>query len=120
MEINSIDSLRRFYLSDSTPLRIASEYTNIADKYARDNRLGIYRVIPTWGASEAFLPEDADLLIENTETGQTLKRHELKILDTLFESAACLIGRRTGNPKKAERISFVIEALKKALEAGSR
>ncbi len=114
--VSSIDSLRRFNYQRSVPLRIASEYTNIADKYARENHLGMYRVIPTWGASEAFLPEDADLLIENTETGQTLARHKLEILDTLFQSTACLIGRRGKTPRKAERINFIVETLKRTVE----
>jgi ATP phosphoribosyltransferase len=97
----------------TAPLRVASEYINIADKYARDNHLGSYRVVPTWGATEAFLPEDADLLIENTQTGGTIARHNLRIIDTLFESTACLIGsrRRVTNVVKRERIDAIIRAL---------
>jgi ATP phosphoribosyltransferase len=100
------------------PLRVASEYINIADRYARDNRLNRYRLIPTWGATEAFLPEDADLLIENTETGRTLAQHNLKIIDTLFESTACLIGsaRRVASPLKKERMESIIQTLRRAAE----
>jgi ATP phosphoribosyltransferase len=92
-------------------IRVASEYVNIADKYARDNHLERYKIIPTWGASEAFLPEDADLLIENTETGETLARHNLRIIDTLFESSACLIGNRNtlSDPLKKDRIEHIIK-----------
>ena len=116
--VDGADSLRRFSAERSLSLRVASEYVNIADKYARDNHLGMYRIIPTWGASEAFLPEDADLLIENTETGRTLARHGLKIIDTLFESTACLIGQVGGSrsPAKRERIDSVIETLRRAVE----
>jgi ATP phosphoribosyltransferase len=102
------------------PLRVASEYVNIADKYARDNHLGMYRIIPTWGATEAFLPEDADLLIENTQTGRTIARHNLKIIDTLFESTACLIGN-TGSissSSKRKRIKSITEMLRRAVENG--
>ncbi len=100
--------------------RVASEYINIADYYARSNHLGRYRIIPTWGATEAFLPEDADLLIENTETGGTIARHNLKIIDTLFESTACLIGstKKITRPVKKDRIEKIIKALKGAVEAG--
>jgi len=106
-------SLRQFSAERAVPLRVASEYVNIADKYARDNHLGLYRVVPTWGASEAFLPEDADLLIENTQTGRTLARHNLRIIDTLFESTACLIGNtsRVSSAVKRERISSIIKTL---------
>ncbi len=98
--------------------RVASEYINIADNYARQNRLGRYRIIPTWGATEAFLPEDADLLIENTETGGTIRRHNLKIIDTLFESTACLIGskKREGKRIKDDRMGYIIGALKSAMD----
>jgi len=106
-------SLRQFSAERAVPLRVASEYVNIADKYARDNHLGLYRVVPTWGATEAFLPEDADLLIENTQTGGTIARHNLRIIDTLFESTACLIGstRRVSSAVKRERIKSIIKTL---------
>jgi ATP phosphoribosyltransferase len=99
-----------------TTLRVASEYTNIADKYARDNHLSPYRLIPTWGASEAFLPEDADLLIENVQTGRTLAQHNLKIIDTLFESSACLIGNAhvPEESSKQGRMDYVAQILRQA------
>ncbi len=120
-------------------LRIASEYINIADRYARENHLSPCRLIPTWGATEAFLPEDADLLIENTQTGRTLAQHGLRIIDTLFESSACLIGRayssssssspscpadreasgigdRTASGIRDQRAAAIVRRLERALE----
>ena len=110
---DNIYDFQRFSNKNYTPIRVASEYVNIADKYARDNRLGMYRVIPTWGATEAFLPEDADLLIENTETGSTIARHNLKIIDTLFESTAHLIGAKNKKYSliKKARIDKIIKLL---------
>ena len=118
LPVTDVYSLRQLSTEHPVPLRVASEYINIADKYARDNHLGMYRIIPTWGASEAFLPEDADLLIENTETGRTLTRHNLKIIDTLFESTACLIGGKDSilSPSQGERIESLTETLKAAVE----
>ena len=118
LPVADVYSLRQLSTERPVPLRVASEYINIADKYARDNHLGMYRVIPTWGASEAFLPEDADLLIENTETGRTLTRHNLKIIDTLFESTACLIGGKDSilSSSKRERIKSITETLQTAVE----
>ena len=117
LPIEDVAGLKQLYSERSAPVRVASEYTNIADKVARDNHLGVYKVIPTWGATEAFLPEDADLLIENTETGSTIARHNLKIIDTLFESTARLIGNKNSlvSPAKAKRIKEIIGTLKKAL-----
>jgi ATP phosphoribosyltransferase len=118
MPVDDVTGLREHLKSWTAPLRVASEYVQIADKYARDNRLSPYRVIPTWGATEAFLPEDADLLIENTETGRTIARHSLKIIDTIFVSTACLVGRK-GNEVigvKKDRISAIVSRLRAALE----
>jgi len=117
---DDVFGLRALVAGRSTPFRVASEYVNIADKYARDNRLGMYRVIPTWGATEAFLPEDADLLIENTETGRTIARHNLKIIDTLFESTACVIGNRNGTTSalKQERMASILNRLRSAVGGG--
>ena len=114
--VNNIYDYQQFCSKNTTPIRVASEYVNIADKYARDNRLGMYRILPTWGATEAFLPEDADLLIENTETGSTIARHNLKIIDTLFESTAHLIGakNREYSANKKARIDNIIKLLSKA------
>ena len=111
-------ALKQFCVGKTAPIRVASEYTNIADKYARDNHLGMYRVIPTWGASEAFVPEDADLLIENTETGRTIARHNLKIIDTLFESTACLIGNResVASRTKGQKIKSITRILRAVVQ----
>jgi ATP phosphoribosyltransferase len=99
------------------PLRVASEYINIADKYLRDNHINPYKLIPTWGASEAFLPEDADLLIDNAQTGKTLAQHNLKIIDVLFPSSACLIGNKDSLDSwdKKEKIEFLIQMLRTGL-----
>jgi len=115
---NDIQGLSEVFSGNSTPIRVASEYVNIADKYARDNHLGRYRVIPTWGATEAFLPEDADLLIENTETGWTIARHNLKVIDTLFVSAGCLVGnlKSISDPVKVKKINSFINTLRVAVK----
>jgi len=116
LPVNSTVDLQSFIAGRTEPFRLASEYVNIADKYARENHLGHYRVIPTWGATEAFLPDDADLLIENTETGRTIARHNLKIIETLFESTACLIGNSGAakDANKTKRINDIINRLRSA------
>jgi len=114
---DNIYALRQTGFRDRPSIRIASEYINLADKYARENHLGMYRIIPTWGATEAFLPEDADLLIENTETGTTITRHNLKIIDTLFESTARLIGNKNGkyNRVKQARVNSLVKLFSGAI-----
>src|SRR5690606_26219588 len=76
----------------SRPIRLASEYASLADDYARERHLGRYRVIPISGASEGFVPEDAEILIEGTETGTTLRANRLRMIDVIMESTNCAIG----------------------------
>jgi len=118
LAVDDIQGLRQLYAEGGEAVRVASEYVSIADRYSRDNHLGGYKVIPTWGATEAFLPEDADLLIENTETGGTIARHNLRIIDTLFESTARLIGNKISisDPAKGDRIRSIMAKLRKGIE----
>jgi len=119
MPVADIDELRPFVQSSKfAPLKVASEYINIADKYLRDNHINPYKLIPTWGASEAFLPEDADMLIDNVQTGQTLKQHKLKIIDVLFRSSACLIANKNSlaSSDKKEKMAFLTQKLRAGLK----
>jgi ATP phosphoribosyltransferase len=118
MPVANIDQLRSLVQSSKfAPLKVASEYINIADKYLRDNHINPYKLIPTWGASEAFLPEDADMLIDNTQTGKTLKQHKLRIIDVLFQSSACLIANKNSlaSPDKKEKVEFLTQKLRAGL-----
>ena len=120
LPVSGIDDLKQLMQTGKlSSLRVASEYINIADKYLRDNHIGRYKLIPTWGASEAFLPEDADLLIENTETGKTLAEHNLKIMDTLFQSTGCLIGNKNSleSSSKGEKIASLIDTFRRTAES---
>jgi ATP phosphoribosyltransferase len=111
---DSLDEALAYWRSQGrTVLRLASEFVNIADHYARSHHLWRYRVIPTAGASEGFVPDDADLLIEGTETGETLARNDLKAIDLLFRSTTCLLAGKNGRPggRKAEVYQRVVSAL---------
>ena len=117
--VNSTEELRQYMAHGGIrSLRVASEYTNIADKYLRDNRIGAYRVMPTWGASEAFLPDDADLLVDNTQTGKTLVDNGLKIIEVILRSSACLIANVDSlrDPLKQARIHSLAAQLAGAVQ----
>jgi ATP phosphoribosyltransferase len=121
MPVANIDELRALVQTGpgiiGAPLKVASEYTNIADKYLRDNHISPYKLIPTWGASEAFLPEDADMLIDNVQTGKTIEQHKLNIIDVLFQSSACLIANSDaiGASSKKAKIEFLTQKLRAGL-----
>jgi ATP phosphoribosyltransferase len=116
MPVTTIQDLKGLISNSKlTSVRVASEYVSIADGYLRDNHVSPYKLIPTWGASEAFLPEDADVLIENTETGKTLAEHKLKVIDTLFHSSACVIGYKESlrSKEKKDKIAQLVEMFRR-------
>ena len=96
---------------------MASEYANVADHYARWRHLGHYQVIPVSGASEGFVPEDADLLIEGMETGRSLAANRLKPIERLFESTTCLIAAR--QPLEGRRRKLVEDLASRLREAAA-
>ncbi len=71
--------------------RIATEYVYIANNFAQKNNLNPYKIIMTYGATESMIPEDCDMIIENTETGNTLKKNNLTIIKEVMKSEGCLI-----------------------------
>lgn len=72
------------------PLIVASEYKNISNSYLKG--LGLdYQLLRSYGATEVFPPEDADMIIDNTSTGTTIRANRLKIVDTVMESSTQFI-----------------------------
>ena len=63
--------------------------------------------------------ENADLLIEGTETGKTLRENRLKPIDLLYRSTTCVIGRKSPSLDGQRRAVFdhVLAALHRAGEA---
>jgi ATP phosphoribosyltransferase len=70
--------------------RISTEYPNLTAAFFE--RLGIpVRVFPSYGATEAKVPEIVDAIVDVSETGGTLRAHGMKIVETLLESDVRLI-----------------------------
>ena len=70
----------------SKNLVVATEYVNIAQQWL-DKSGYRHRILRTYGATEVFPPDDADMIIDNTSSGQTLRDNGLRIIDTLLESS---------------------------------
>lgn len=64
---------------------VATEYKTLSDKFLSENGFD-YQLIRSYGATEVFPPEDADMIIDNTSTGTTILANHLKIVDTVYTS----------------------------------
>jgi ATP phosphoribosyltransferase len=87
-------ALREWREGGTRTIRVASEYPNIADHFARERHFGRYSVIPIAGASEGFVPDDAEILIEGIDTGSSIRANNLKVLERFFESTNCVIANK--------------------------
>jgi ATP phosphoribosyltransferase len=96
-------------------LIVASEYKNISVEYL--NRLGLdYQLLRSYGATEVFPPEDADMIIDNTSTGSTIRANRLKIVDTVMTSSTQFIAnvdvmKDTGKRRDIEDLLTLMQAV---------
>ena len=96
-------------------IRIASEYPHIADHFARAHHLGRYRIVPVNGASEAFVPEDSEILIEGSETGASFRANRLKSVERVLESTNCVITRPDPiDGPRGELIAWLLQRFRSA------
>lgn len=86
----------------SKKLVVATEYVNIAEAWLKSSGFQ-YRLLRTYGATEVFPPDDADMIVDNTSSGQTLKDNGLRIVATLLESSTRFVASRAALADKEKR-----------------
>ena len=102
-------------------LVVASEYETIARGWMSRNAPGA-RFVRSYGATEVFPPEDADVIVDNCATGSTLKANGLVILDEVMKSSTRLYASRKAmaDPAKREAAESLALLLGSVLEARRR
>jgi len=142
--INSLDDLLLKFADDNKVLRISTEYLTLSLNYLINNATykKLYEdkpplVITPWkiwgennnvkiflsfGATEAKPPEEVDVIIDNTQTGSTLRANNLKIVDVIDTSNAVLIANKQAlkNEWKNEKIKDIIVLLMGVIEASKK
>jgi ATP phosphoribosyltransferase len=101
--------------------RISTEFLHLTERYFSD--LGIdVKVVWSFGATEAKVPEIVDAIVDVTETGNTLRGHGMKIIETLLSSDPVLIANREAStdPERRAAMDDVVTLLRGALEAEGR
>jgi ATP phosphoribosyltransferase len=86
----------------SKRLVAATEYVNLASAWLSASAYD-YRILRTYGATEVFPPDDADMIIDNTSSGQTLRDNGLRIIDTLLESSTRFVASRAAMADREKR-----------------
>jgi ATP phosphoribosyltransferase len=88
--------------------RISTEYPNLTKKFFEDLEIPV-EVEYSYGATEAKVPELADAVVDLTETGSTLIKNGLKIIDVILESTSELVANKESwaDPVKREEIQAI-------------
>jgi ATP phosphoribosyltransferase len=144
LSAGSISACMEALWSKGKNFRVSTEYLNIAAEYIKNN--SAYRkrfgesepliVTPWWrkgenprakiflsfGATEAKPPENADCIMDVTETGSTLDANNLKIIETVMQSSAVLIANKKAlaDPQKKEKIYDILTLLKGVVDGSKR
>ena len=71
-------------------IRISTEFPSLTERYLAEHGVKAM-IVPSYGATEAKVPDIVDAIVDLTETGTSLRKHGLKIIDTLLTSRTELI-----------------------------
>lgn len=99
-----------------TITRVATKYPEVARMYFRHKRKESVEIIKLSGSVElAPLVGLSDVIVDLVETGRTLKENGLVILDTIADISARMVVNRVSMKIENERITGLIEAIRKNL-----
>ena len=99
--------------------KIATELVSFTKKYFAERGIPV-EVEFSWGATEAKVVDVlADAIVEVTETGSTIRAHNLKIIEELLVTNTKLIANRQSwrDERKKTKIEQISLMLKSALQA---
>jgi len=95
-----------FWRTHGRRLRVATKYTNFARRFFAANGVTSYRIVESLGATEGTVAAgNADIVVDITSTGETLRANGLKILEDglILSSEANLISSRSADWSPAMR-----------------
>jgi len=91
-------------------VRISTEFPSLTRQYLE--AAGVKAVvIPSYGATEAKVPDIVDAIVDLTETGSSLRKNGLRILDTLLTSYTELVANPAVYADPARRAAMEDVAL---------
>jgi len=105
-------------VADLQGKRIATEAVHLTKKYLAAHNVEA-DVEFSWGATEVKVPSLVDAIVELTETGSSLRAHNLRIVETLMTSTTRFIANRAAwqDAWKREKIENIALLLDGALHA---
>jgi ATP phosphoribosyltransferase len=99
-------------------VRISTEFPELTKRYLEAAGVKA-QVIESYGATEAKVPDIVDAIVDLTETGSSLRKNGLRILDTLLTSYTELVANPAAyeDPEKRVAMEDVLLLLRGAIQA---
>jgi ATP phosphoribosyltransferase len=102
-------------------LRIATKYWRLTQQFfSQKHGIQVYRIVESLGATEgAPAAGSADVIVDITTTGSTLRANHLKVLDdgVILRSQACLVASKKARSAADETMLGEIASLVNAAVA---
>ena len=102
-------------------LRVSTEFPNLTRRYFAE--LGLpARIFPSYGATEAKVPEIVDAVVDLTETGSTLRSHGMVVIATLLTSWTEVVANpaSAADPERRQAMDDLLTLLVGAATARSK
>lgn len=98
--------------------RVATEYVRLTERYFQQQGVQAH-VEFSWGACEVKVPDVVDAIVVNTETGSSLRAHNLRILETILTSTTRFISNHDSwrDPEKQRKMRALEVLLTGAMNA---
>lgn len=98
--------------------RVSTELPNVTRRYFEEIGVPV-KISFSYGATEAKIPELVDVVVDLTETGETLRRNRLKVIGTVLESTTRLMANKQSwaDPEKRLAIEEIKTLLLGVIEA---
>jgi ATP phosphoribosyltransferase len=91
-------------------IRISTEFPELTRRFL-DSRGVKASIVPSYGATEAKVPDIVDAIVDLTETGSSLRRNGLRIIETLLTSYTELVANPAAHEDEAKRSAMEDVAL---------
>ena len=95
-----------FYKRKKRLMRCATKFKNLSQEWFNEKGITQYELISSLGATEnSHIIGKSDIIVDLSSTGETLRQNNLKAIDSILKSSACLFSsKKLQNQKEVKKI----------------
>ena len=110
------DVAQQFYSVHGRRLRVATKYINLTRRFFANKGVTGYRIVESLGATEgAPAAGSAELIVDITTSGSTLKANALKVLDDGLILSSCAVVAVSNTAKASAAFNLICQSISRVL-----